>query len=496
MESEKPAKRLLPSPNFSWKEKETNIKTKNNFLPSSAISLLKSRKHGSTYPDEYSDQSSNTQINEIRKTEKQHCESCELDFQSPEDLKVHRLQHEKCPVDSCKFWGHSTIMDKHVLVLHSSGLFDKFKKLSTPEEIATWREERRRRYPTVANVLLKQKALEQKQKRGERLEINKSRFGRAESRKRTKPWISKENSANEDLPRRSNFKKRRKQQKDTKPKSSNVKTKLHQPPKQTQEQIEHGKEDLRIVCAFEGTAKMEDYKHFSQKRTNANVLYNLLGMYGSDSESENCDNEASVQPNCSNSMCIENVATSVSNNNECVNSSEGQGKNASFHVKEKGNASQNLTTNFETDSKQNVIAINAGECTAENEDRVVQEDLSPKFNQPTTQNAKVKSEGDFPQRDGESSDGAPEECPIQHSADYSNMPLKVEDKVPQQAPSFRREQRKKKPAFNLNKVRLRKQNTMLEKLLEPDIRHERNLLLQCVRFVCEHNFFGIGQISK
>lgn len=509
MESEKPAKRLLPSPNFSWKEKETNIKVRNNFLPSSAISLLKRHsppapppvhgKHGSTYPGKYLDQLSNTQMNKIPKMEKQYCESCELDFQSPQDLKVHRLQHEKCPVDSCKFWGHSTIMDKHVLVLHSSGLFDKFKKLNTPEEIATWREERRRRYPTVANVLLKQKALEQKQKRGERLEVNKSRFGSAESRKRTKPWVSKENSANnEDLQRKSNFKKRRKQQKDTKPKNSHVKAKLHQPPKQTQEPIEQGNEDLHsnVVGAFKGTAEMENYKHFNQRKDKANVLCSLLGMYGSDSESENCDDEASMRLNISNSTCTENVVMSFSNSNECVSSSERQGKNATLHVKEEVNVSQNLMTNLETGSKGNVNAISREESTAENEDRLVQEGLSPKFNQPITQNFKANSEGDFPQRDGESSDGAPEECPIQHSADYSKMPLKLDVKVPRQVPSSRKEQRKKKPAFNLNKVRLRKQNTMLEKLLEPDIRHERNLLLQCVRFVCEQNFFGIGQTQK
>ncbi|KAL1397336.1 hypothetical protein pipiens_020149, partial [Culex pipiens pipiens] len=34
---------------------------------------------------------------------------------------------------------------------------------------------------------------------------------------------------------------------------------------------------------------------------------------------------------------------------------------------------------------------------------------------------------------------------------------------------------------------------MLEKLLDKDIRHERNVLLQCVRFVVDNKFFGIGQ---
>ncbi|XP_038573026.1 nuclear fragile X mental retardation-interacting protein 1-like, partial [Micropterus salmoides] len=34
--------------------------------------------------------------------------------------------------------------------------------------------------------------------------------------------------------------------------------------------------------------------------------------------------------------------------------------------------------------------------------------------------------------------------------------------------------------------------TLLEMLLAPDVRHERNVLLQCVRFVVRNNFFGLG----
>ncbi|KAL1021700.1 hypothetical protein UPYG_G00016790 [Umbra pygmaea] len=34
--------------------------------------------------------------------------------------------------------------------------------------------------------------------------------------------------------------------------------------------------------------------------------------------------------------------------------------------------------------------------------------------------------------------------------------------------------------------------TLLEMLLAPDIRHERNVLLQCVRYIVRNNFFGLG----
>lgn len=37
---------------------------------------------------------------------------------------------------------------------------------------------------------------------------------------------------------------------------------------------------------------------------------------------------------------------------------------------------------------------------------------------------------------------------------------------------------------------------MFFQLLAPDIRHERNVLLQCVRFVVRNNFFGLDQTKE
>lgn len=46
------------------------------------------------------------------------------------------------------------------------------------------------------------------------------------------------------------------------------------------------------------------------------------------------------------------------------------------------------------------------------------------------------------------------------------------------------------PNNRFDKPRYRKRRfTLLEKLLEPEIRHERNVILQCVRFVVKNNFF-------
>ncbi|XP_063702842.1 FMR1-interacting protein NUFIP1 [Culicoides brevitarsis] len=66
---------------------------------------------------------------------------------------------------------------------------------------------------------------------------------------------------------------------------------------------------------------------------------------------------------------------------------------------------------------------------------------------------------------------------------------KNKEKVPKPRPSSSKRQAQRPPWYSRYR---RYQNTMLEKLLQPEIRHERNVLLQCVRFVVENKFFGIG----
>ncbi|XP_014676038.1 PREDICTED: nuclear fragile X mental retardation-interacting protein 1-like isoform X2 [Priapulus caudatus] len=43
---------------------------------------------------------------------------------------------------------------------------------------------------------------------------------------------------------------------------------------------------------------------------------------------------------------------------------------------------------------------------------------------------------------------------------------------------------------------LMRRPTLLEKLLAPEIRHERNVILQCVRYIVKNHFFGIGQSDQ
>lgn len=78
------------------------------------------------------------------------CEPCDRDFSTRTALDAHQKMHVKCEENGCSFTASSKAVKLHFIQTHAEG---KFRiSLQTPEEIAKWREERKRNWPTVENV--------------------------------------------------------------------------------------------------------------------------------------------------------------------------------------------------------------------------------------------------------------------------------------------------------------------------------------------------------
>lgn len=277
-----------------------------------------------------------------------------------------------CPVDGCPFRDEQRTVEEHVRTQHKSEVYDRIKKLSTPEEIAAWREERRKRFPTAAKRMLNEKILEQKRERGEVLDLPKQRSCR---------------SVNDEPTQTCN--------------DTTIKENINEDNTETQ--------SVENTCT---------------KSNLPSALSNLL-LYASDNESD----EEGIEPSAA-SVTEEHVENMVAEKVE--------------------SCSDELPT----------INIGAEESA--------QDSISPVSNEPNEDNV----------------NDAPEEKAISHNPFSMQVDSKQRNRVPPPYP-------KSDPFFQRRGRHIRRPNTLLAKLLEPHIRHERNVLLQCVRYVCSTNFLGV-----
>lgn len=362
----------------------------------------------------------------------------------------------------------------HVQKVHcKKEFFAKIQQLTTPEEIEKWREERKRRYPTTQNIILRQQAQEIRRNRGEKLTDRKSRFGDRNNLPRN----------NFNHGKSKNFQQHGKKKKFNQTRAVSSTTAIV--PK-----IEESSEDeepVRKVPRFTGTSKMKDYLTVESSIKQKSAL-SVLGFYGSDSDIE--EDKSDVE------LVEENVM-------KCPDTVEIEEKNEEVQLETTNSQETNIEIDSQTISQS-------------------QSDISK---------ASTISE-DLMEHSLESDEGPPEEAPILRASLPANInPLETAEISPKSTETKRKRRRNhhanhnkdqkpnekddcstdpKKPPSNepvrqrhpksskCPKIRqvVRSKNYFLEKLLQEDIRHERNVLLQCINFVVRNNFFDAGESSS
>lgn len=378
-----------------------------------------------------------------------YCKYCSEGFKSENELFQHRRAHERCPYEGCQFNASAKIISSHIERVHlKSNTLVKIQDLTTPEQIEKWKEERRKRYPTTANVLLRQQAQEIRFQRGEKLQDRQQRFGNFQQRDHIKNLDNRHyQKSNRGRQGRNQQTRRYEWRQDLETTPANV-AKLDLEPTQESSLIKENtvitvkprelsrsiavhkavqfhdddlsEDEKRATPRFKGTSEMKDY-HEVETIIKEKAALSILGMYGSDSDSAN---EEDAEP-------VEEPAKPISPQ----------------------------TIDIIEDNEEEV---------AEDEDNCE----------------------------------APDEVPIVHNSEM--MPPDLNDSVTTDKISRKRKHSQQqsrrvvrpKSTCALDYSKLRHQpsvNPFLEKLLQQDIRHERNVLLQCVNYVVKNNFFDVAQ---
>ncbi|XP_058826348.1 FMR1-interacting protein NUFIP1 [Topomyia yanbarensis] len=398
------------------------------------------------------------------------CEGCDANCKTDDEYRRHFEEHRNCDVPGCQYVGHPKAMKRHWRLAH-----DEEKRLEkaqmqtkqSPEEIASWCEERRKRFPTKENVKMRQKAQEERFKRGERIEENKSRFPDRNQPDREHPPFHMRRGWGRFGPgnRRSRNK------------NKTVPEKIQ----------DSNDEDGLNRVGFKGTSKMKDYK---PKPVTA---LSLLGVYGSDSEdesgedSESEEDESPVMPEQSVKLVEERA---MPHNPESMHISDEEVVDRKDSLSE----GEIESSDSEHDEGKETPTNNPESIhITDNEDEQKNSLSEGELESSSSEHEEEKAESNDQQAVVESKPNKPEQVGSKRRHRSRRRRRAASPEQLSDGPTDPKVIRIEQPILDYRKLRRTRENTLLEKLLEPDIRHERNVLLQCVRFVVANNFFGIGQ---
>nr|XP_039255643.1 nuclear fragile X mental retardation-interacting protein 1-like [Styela clava] len=306
------------------------------------------------------------------------CDVCDRGFKTEAKKNEHFSQHIKCDEPGCKFEAHFKIVFIHKQNAHGPNAHKI--KLDTPEEIARWRMERRKNYPTAANAELKLKKSQERLINGNVL--NNKEFGKMRKRKGcNKSSVDKNSNLTEAFQP-----------------GKVAKTEDNDKRKHTNLLISNGSDDLSDSDSLNESMDTEMVSDSNMKANLSVGLGSLMQSYASDSDEEKPDSRISV-----------------------------------------GNV--DMKTVFPKD---------------ELPDASFQSENNIQSNEPTKK-GKVSSPGTVQKENREY------QSPRRNRSNGQNF---VRKNMPKN-----------------------KRKNLLEMLLAPDIRRERNHILQCVRFIVQNNFF-------
>ncbi|XP_045766760.1 nuclear fragile X mental retardation-interacting protein 1 [Maniola jurtina] len=409
----------------------------------------------------------------IQNCDYQHwCETCDKGFATATFLENHKLQHQKCNIDGCQFVAHPKIITKHIQMQHSTGIFKRIAKLNNPEDIEKWREERKSKYPTIENIKKKEAAIKEKINRGEKMGMknNRNRNDKTEFHHKTNQRLSQTGRANfPEGKHNRNIANNRKRDAIDVTKKSNMSKKICKASPLVEEN-----RTLKPFAGIESLQIDDDLDEEIEPETHCSVP--IEDDEDIHNASDRVQNETSVSE--------PTVCSALTSLMCCYESSDEEDvkTNTQKELKELLNGKAEYKDEMKCFKNSDKISTPVNETKS-------REKTNEKV--PVNNNVELKdSESKVTNCQGASDDeSGPEEVKI--NKEGTNLPVD-DTKILKTRPIKELSAKKiNRPAVKKHEYRKRNKlpSTLLEKLLHKEIQHERNVILQCVRYVVKNKYF-------
>ncbi|XP_076435394.1 FMR1-interacting protein NUFIP1-like [Babylonia areolata] len=383
---------------------------------------------------------------DLPENNKFHCEVCDRGFKTEEKYEEHLSQHVKCTVEGCRYIASPKLVQLHYNTQHRTGVAKRIWSLDSPDAIRKWVEERKRNFPTKENIARKNKERAERRARGEVIE-NK-RFGKMRGQGRGRRghrgrgqysgghrWTPWNDETLEDL-------------------------------------------DLEIQSQMDGNACSEG----DRKTQSSSSKTDGMNKKGVNGKGDNSQEQSAPEPKAKKRKLDDKDDDVVSvqgdsrdplslvvdreGDSDSTDSSEDSSDDSSEDPspsKPSGEGLASLMASYDNDSssssREDAVLPDESACTS----------VAPEA----------------------STDGAKQE----ESGELSALPPTTEVVV---STDFR--PKGEEPAWIRHNKQRRDQkyrnNVLLERLLANEIRHERNVLLQCVHYIVKNNFLGVVRQKK
>nr|XP_018914235.1 PREDICTED: nuclear fragile X mental retardation-interacting protein 1 [Bemisia tabaci] len=415
-----------------------------------------------------------------------YCEACNRSWKTAEALQEHISEHEVCGREGCTFTAHPKIVALHVQFHHFTGIYKKIANVQSPEDIEKWIAERKSRYPTDANVAMRKAKKEEMIERGERVEESKTdrhnRPKRGEQRSHKPNWRDKRFG-----------------------RSGEASSENKPTPKKNQVTFDEDDNDPKKdwngnLPPFQGLPCLSTIDVVESKIETPENLNQL------ESTSSHTDPDASISEDIVHS-------SPVSSSNCGVDELKNNPKDESFSESEEV-ANVEHVFNSETDSTP-TISNDSKNVTSDVKEEIKVAPKRSSNDSDSSSDVKMKLVP-YDVGTNETDDSEPEECSIvktteNHPAVSSDLvvsdPVETKNSSEVDTGVINSKSRKRhrhrnsgdkqkdttEDSVKKDNCFKKKKLTLLEKLLSKEIRHERNVILQCVHFVVSNDFFDFDK---